>query len=236
MNTKSHTLLSYLLPLFILLSAYSFFFQTNAQTPVATSTMGATEAADRRITPEEREERLEDRLENRQDIVGERQASTSERIEARQELRTERQAALEEVRQKRVLNLAANISNRMEAAIARLYDIVARFELRVAKLKAAGVDTAAAEAKIREASQALAEARGALSPIDTLVNDATTSTEPQKNWTDVRSTYQTTAQLIRASHQALREAIALLKTAAADADLRRSAAVSKSSTTASTTE
>lgn len=225
--------LFHVVPLGLFLFAFAFFTYVEAQEPIVGTTIDTQETslqpqaidAIRQVSPEERAENREARLD-------ERQASTSERILEKQTLRAERQAALQEVRQKRVLNLGANISNRMEAAIARFYDIVARFEQRITKLKAAGVDTAAAETKIREASQALAEARAILSDIDTLVYDATTSTEPQSNWAVVRITYQEAGQRIRASHQALREAISLLKIAVD----RPNTPIAISTSTASTTE
>jgi hypothetical protein len=164
----------------------------------------------------------------------ERLASSTERREERQELRQERQVALNAIRQQRVLNLSANISNRMEAAISRLYNIVERTESRIITLKNQGVDTAASEEKLREATAYLSEAKAAILNIDTLVNEATTSNEPQNRWVEVRATYSNIAGYIRSAHQALRESLALLKTAVTEAELTTSEAVRQN--TASSTD
>jgi hypothetical protein len=168
----------------------------------------------------------------------ERQASTTERREAiaenqaeRQAVRSEKQAALSAERQQRVLNLSANLSNRLEAAIARLYSITERFEARISKLKAAGVDTAAAEVELRAAAEHLAKAKTTLSTIDAQVQEATTSTEPQNRWLTVREIYTTAGASIRASHQSLRTTVSLLKTAMIESDLSRAEAVNNSTTT-----
>ena len=149
----------------------------------------------------------------------ERQASTTDRREAvaeniaeRQTARSERQAALSAERQQRVLNLSANLSNRLDAAINRFYNIIARIESRIGKLKAAGMDTTAAEAELRTAAGHLANAKVSLSTIDTRVQEATTSTEPQNRWMVVRETYQAAGTSIRACHQSLRATVSLLKT------------------------
>ncbi len=223
MNTKTTLSLSHIIPISLFLLTFFIFVSADAQEPATTTT-------------EARPESVGTRTESPETILTQEQASTSASMPKQQTIRSERQAALQEIRQKRVFNLSANISNRMEAAITRLYDIVARFEQRIAKLKVTGVDTAATETKIREASRALAEARTTLHNIDTLVYDATTSTEPQNNWVGVRTTYQEAGQYIRTSHQALREAIALLKIATSNTNLTRSAAVIGATSTASTTE
>lgn len=141
----------------------------------------------------------------------ERQAALEERVETRQAVRADRQAALSEIRQQRILNLSANISNRMDAAVARLFSVIERLETRIVKMQQTGFDTTAAETKLREAAEQVASARALLSNIDTLVYNATTSEQPLTNWQEVRTTYQEVARLIRASHQSLRETIALLK-------------------------
>lgn len=182
-----------IIPLLLLfaLSLSSFIFTANAQETATTST---TETAVS-TTTEERATALE------------------ERQEQRAEIRNQRQSVLSSVRQQRVLNLSANISNRMEAAIQRLFNIVSRLEQRIAKLNAEGINTEAASEKLRGAAQSLASARATLGNIDTLVTQATTSPEPLTAWQAVRGVYQQAATEIRASHLALRETISLLKQA-----------------------
>lgn len=142
--------------------------------------------------------------------------------EKRQELKEEKKSALREIIQQRIINLSANISNRMEAVIERFYNIIERLETRIEKLKQTDVNTASAAAKLREAAQLIAEAKTKLNNIDNLVYSATTSTQPESDWKVVRETYQEAGRLIRASHQALRETVALLKTSVSEADLQKS--------------
>ncbi len=131
----------------------------------------------------------------------------------RQDLRSERRGALSEVRQQRIINLAANISNRMDAAVNRLFNIISRIESRIQKLSLNGVDTSAAQDSLQEASRTLAEARALLRDIDTLVYEATTNEGAYGKWEDLRTRYQTIASLIRGTQTSLRETIANLKEA-----------------------
>lgn len=191
------------------------FFTAYAQ-DTASSTTEETETS-ASSTPRETDTALEERQQERNELIEERQEN---RVETRENLREERQSALSEIRQQRVLNLSANISNRMEAAISRLFNIVERLEERIIKINATGVDTTAAESKLREAAQLLASARASLANIDTLVSEATSSPEPKTAWQNVRSVYLETGIQIRASHQSLRETVALLKVAIGQAENR----------------
>lgn len=151
-----------------------------------------------------------------------------------QNLRPERTGSLNEVRQARILNLAANISNRMEAAITRLINITKRLNSRIEKQTALGINTNAATNKLVEANNLLTQASINLSNIDTLVYNATTSSEPRSSWQNVRTVYTETAQLIRRAHLALRDTIALLKNPTANND--QSTTTESTSTTTETTE
>lgn len=124
---------------------------------------------------------------------------------------TKAAGALNEVRQGRVLNLAANLSNRMEAAIDRLLTITNRVSTRIDKLTVLGTDTNAAVIKLNEANELLSQAKINLSNIDQLVYNATTSPEPGVGWQNVRTVYTETAKLIRQAHRTIFETIALLK-------------------------
>lgn len=142
-----------------------------------------------------------------------RQTTLQQNRTERQEMRDERQSALSLQRQQRVINLAANVSNRMDAAIERLYTILERFESRITKMKATGIDTTMAEAELRSASQHLATARATLATIDNAVQTATSATDPQNRWQVVKTTYHAAGESIRASHQALRTTLSLLRSA-----------------------
>lgn len=202
-----------------LVAYYAHAQESTTTTTESTSTRPANpRPEERQAALETREQEMTERREEievmRTEQAEQRQASTTERQEARTEIRAERQAALSEVRQQRVLNLSANVSNRMDAAVDRLFSVIERLEARIDKMKQVGLDTAAAETKLREAAGHIANAQAILSDIDTLVYNATTSEQPLTYWQEVRTTYQEAARLIRAGHQALRETIALLKESA----------------------
>jgi hypothetical protein len=145
--------------------------------------------------------------------LAEQQALSEERQEGRAEMIAEKKAALQEAGQKRILNLAANISNRMDAAIARLLTLTERLQTRIAKLEQAGFDAGEAQNQLVVITQILNDAKALLADIDTLVYTATTSEAPRGNWSAVREQYKAAAQLIRQSHQELRLVINQLKMA-----------------------
>lgn len=206
-----------------------------AQTTTPTGTTRAEERDERRETILENQAERAEAIEARAASSSERQAAQEERQAERAEVREERRGALAAFRQERVINLAANISNRMDAATERLYNIIGRLETRIEKLRVAGYDTAAAEARLKEASATLAEAKTALSDIDTLVYGATTGDQPQTAWKTVRERYQTVAGLIRTTHSQLRETVALMKVVTKDSTGNASDAVQNDNATSTGT-
>ncbi len=179
---------------------------------------------------DERSELREERQDERSENIEARQELQAERVETRQNIQAERKGALEAARQERVMNLSANISNRMDAAILRIENIIERFAERIEKISATGVNVDAARNKLNEASRLLEEAKNKISNIDSLVYNATTSNEPRSEWQKVKATYKEAGTLIRASHAALRETLALLKTALGEADRGINEAVSRNET------
>jgi exonuclease VII small subunit len=134
----------------------------------------------------------------------------------RQEIQTniaERQATLQKNAQQRITNLAANISNRMEAAIRRIENVILRLESRIEKLRAQGVATEEASRALAAARTDIERARQTLATIDTDVRAAVTSNDPRTTWERVRAIYQTTHGFIRSAHQNIRIAIDALKQA-----------------------
>ena len=153
--------------------------------------------------------------EARDDQLPPRATNVNNRLENVRENIAERQITLSATTQQRIKNLAANISNRLEAAITRLTQIHNRLESRIQKMKAGGVDTTAAEASLLLAKTELEGATALLSNIDLEVHNATTANTPVTLWQDVKKRYQDAATLIRSAHANLRKAIAELKAAAA---------------------
>lgn len=173
--------------------------ETNG-TSTATSTAGTRDTRDTTLLP----------ATNRPGQDGAR----AENQAARQAIREERNSALTAVRQQRITNLAANISNRLEAAITRLFSIINRLDTRILTMKQRGIDTATAETALQRASLSLAEAQNLMRDIDILVYEATTSEQPYTAWQPLMERYRTVANLIRSTHSELRTVIASLKSAA----------------------
>jgi len=123
----------------------------------------------------------------------------------------ERRQALQERAQERLLNLAANLSNRMEAAIRRLDNVVMRIESRIAKLNELGVETSQAEINLTVAKRDLASARATLANIDSDVAGFITSNDPRAAWSRVKTIYESARQDIRSAHTNIRQVVADLK-------------------------
>ncbi|MEZ4194827.1 MAG: hypothetical protein R3B53_00280 [Candidatus Paceibacterota bacterium] len=168
---------------------------------------------ERRENIAERKAEIEEKVEDKRMQIEERLEEGKIKLEEKRAEIAERKTALRAVQQERIINLAANISNRMDAAINRLFTIIERLEQRMAKMKEAGVATEPAEEKLREAARNLSEARSLMQDIDLYVTEATASTEPVGKWQSVKERYLNVGKLIRLAHQNLRESIKLLKEA-----------------------
>lgn len=106
--------------------------------------------------------------------------------------------------QRRVVNLAANMSNRMEATIARLSKIADRIERRSEKLAVSGFSTTDSEQSLTVVRAELAVATSLLSNIDEVVYNFTTSEEPRAAWEPVRAQYQDAARALGSALAGLR--------------------------------
>lgn len=127
--------------------------------------------------------------------------------------REERRTALGAAAQARLTNLAANVSNRMDAYVRRISNVTDRLESRAGKMEAAGMDTQAARNKIAEARTELERAHTTLTTIDAAVAGFVGSENPRAQWQQVKATYTTARDTIKAAHRATIEALLLLKTA-----------------------
>ena len=139
MYTTSKKYLSTTLVLVLLTSFYftltAFAQEEEVEVEASTSVSAESDLTPRPERPNERqalEERVELRQENRAEVQTTRTEERAERVEVRQEVRSERREALKDAQQKRILNLSANISNRMEAAIGRIEIIIERFNQVIA--------------------------------------------------------------------------------------------------------
>jgi len=176
-------------------------------------------------TQQERKEEFEGKKEERQEQMEEKReefkGASEERKEEMLEKREERKEALQERTQERIANLAANVSNRMDAAITRIQQIIDRFQERMNTLAERGADITDAQAALDESSGHLDTAASLVSNIDTLVAEVVASESPREAWAGTRETYKEITGHIKAAHASLRTALTLLKEAVADAELTR---------------
>lgn len=125
--------------------------------------------------------------------------------------KTLNQQALSIQKQKRILNLAANISNTLEAAIARLDSISQRITKRITLMEQSGFEINAAKAKLSEAQTSLTSARNLLKSIDAKATTVSSSEKPQEIWIEVRGIFKEAFQNIVTSKQSMHETVLLLK-------------------------
>lgn len=201
-------------------------------------TDGATPPAERAEIMEERRAEMQETMAERQATMEERRAQMASTSAERQEMMEERRAALQERAQERITNLAANMSNRMDAVIARIQNVITRLESRMEKLEDRGVDTSEAAAALSAAQAELNNANTILATIDEDVAATVGSENPRESWQALRETYTSARDAIKLAHQGVRNTIALLKAAVAEAELERgrSAAVSQNETASSSEE
>jgi hypothetical protein len=115
--------------------------------------------------------------------------------------------------QARVINLAANISNQLEASIDRFNTIADRLEARAARIDTGGGDTTIPQQYITQLRAETAAAQSQLSTIDQRVGAMATAANPAAAWQPIKQTYQQTAQQIRAARSRAVASIAALKVA-----------------------
>jgi len=115
--------------------------------------------------------------------------------------------------QERVIKLAANMSNRFDATIARFSHISTRLESRIAKLNDEGIDTTIAVLELQNAKVTLDEARLSMLDIDAVVYNAVTSESPRTTWPAVRTNFREVHTKLLATHASLRQVVAALKDA-----------------------
>jgi len=139
-------------------------------------------------------------------------AARGELREARMEAKEERRVALQKQLQDRIVNLASNVASRLNAATSRMENIIGRLDSRITKLKAVGVDTASAEAKLVEAKNALAETRAKLASLGS-VHAAVTGETPRESYATIRAEFLAVRDGIKQTHALLRETVTLLKAA-----------------------
>ena len=139
---------------------------------------------------------------------------------------------LRKVAQTRLLNLAANMSNRMESAVKRLQNVTDRLTSRLNKMEEQGKNVSAARSELAQAQLKLNEATQNLASIDNEVNAFVGSATPRENWQNLKNTYINTRIAIIAAHQNILATVNLAQNAIVSPF---NISTSTSSTTASST-
>lgn len=122
---------------------------------------------------------------------------------------------LTKLAQTRLTNLSANMSNRMDSAVARLQNVISRLNSRLDKMSDAGLNINDARTELNLAQNKLDEAKVNLANIDTEVAAFIGSATPRETWVNLKNTYSATKTLIVASHQSILATLNLARNATA---------------------
>lgn len=164
------------------------------------------------------EERRTEMQTNEEERRAEFASTSATRREGVEEKIAERRVQLQVRAQERITNLAANMSNRMDAAIARLNNITTRLETRIDKLSKDGVDTTTATETITSAQLSIATAAELIASIDTKVAAAVNAEDARAGWNEVKIQYGAIRDHIKTAHSELRATVTALKEAVQAAD------------------
>lgn len=172
-----------------------------------------TESGDTPITQEAEASSSIITPQDRRDAAETIRQQVSERRDAVLQNNEVRRATIEDRVKQRIINLAANLSNRLDAATNRMQNIADRLTVRIQALSENGVDVAEARFALARAQTAIDEARATLATIDGVVTASVTSENPRETWQSTKATYIAVRENIKTAHQALRDTVAALKLA-----------------------
>lgn len=138
-------------------------------------------------------------------------ATTSKVVTTPTQPPTVSSSVLTAAQQKRVTNLAANVSNKLDATTIRLTNIVLRMEARMRIIEQEGKDVGTARIQLDAAKSELEIIRATLRTVDTDVAKVTASEKPQQEWLRVRTTFTNTNASLQQTKQILQSALDALK-------------------------
>lgn len=122
--------------------------------------------------------------------------------------------SLSPAEQTRVVNLAANISNQLEASLTRFEMIANRLDARAERIANRGGDVSIAYQYINELRAHTNSARVLLQQIDQRVGVMATAANPAAAWQPVKQTYRQTNAVIGDARTSAIATVAALKVAA----------------------
>lgn len=138
----------------------------------------------------------------------------------RNSMRETQKTMLTSQRQERIINLAGNINERLDAAITRLANITARLYTRIDKLKKSGIDTSLAETKLTQAKDIINTSSNELAQIGS-IQTIVSSDSPREAFAKIRMQFINIRTSLMEAHALLRETVALLKEAVQKAESER---------------
>lgn len=118
---------------------------------------------------------------------------------------------LSKEKQLRIINLSANISNRLDAALNRHTQIADRLKSRIEKLNQQGFNTTKTKTILIEIKKNLEETKNSLKDIDSLVYEMATAPNPSQNWPKIKTLYQDSVSKITKNQTDLKHLLSLLK-------------------------
>lgn len=133
-------------------------------------------------------------------------------MEAREQLREEKRVQATETSQHRLANLANNVVGRFVSVTTRVTNIITRIDSRIVKIKAMGIDTAPAEAKLAEAKTELENVKQLIATFGN-ASIALSSDNPQEVFKSVRTSVQSARDSLGKIRTLLKETVTLLKEA-----------------------
>jgi hypothetical protein len=119
--------------------------------------------------------------------------------------------ALSSTAQARITNLAANISNQLDASIRRNENVLRRLEARRLIIAESGQDTTVAATQITAGITSNDNARALLSTIDTEVALFVGSNNPLERFIEIRNRYTAALDATTSAHKSAVEALLVLK-------------------------
>lgn len=141
------------------------------------------------------------------------------------------QSGLSAEDQTRAINLVANLTNKLDAAILRFEQISVRIQARIKEMELQGYNMAEAWVKLNAVDQALAGTRVQMTEMDYIVA-IVESENPKEAWATSRLKFIAVKTSLQEIQTALRETITELRTALADGpDIPETAEVSAESDT-----
>lgn len=147
-----------------------------------------------------------------------------------------RETGYDTAKQKRLTDLAANISNRIDAATNRLASIDTRIYSRANKIEAQGFTVTDGRSYADQAMDRITIVQNNMKDIDSQVAKTVTSTQPQADWTNIKNTFVNAKNDLIQAKALLLQAVAALRADESSKTTQITSTTTTSSSTASSTE